>query len=259
MRFSDLSRSELGRLAGQAVLVLPVGACEQHGPHLPVGTDHVLIERVAVDAAARVVTGPVIVAPTVPFGHSEHHVPFGGTLSVSTETLRRYLTECCDSAIRSGFRRIFILNGHGGNVDVIGDVARELSTRTGIPIASGSYWSIAADVLTAAGAHETGPVPGHAGAFETAVAVAVRPDWVVDAPPRRDWVARVPTRGFRIDDPAVWQRNDGYTDNPVEADPATGTRYLDVIIDAVARAFAEFIERTPGGFAGPADAKRRSE
>ena len=251
MRFADLSRTELGRLADRALVVLPVGACEQHGPHLPTGTDHVIVERVAVAAAERVAGAPVLVAPTVAVGFSEHHLPYGATISVSLDTLRRYLVDCCDSLIRSGFRRIFLLNGHGGNVDVIGDAAREVATRTGVPVASGSYWVIAWDALVAQGAPESGLLPGHAGAFETSLARAVRPDWVVSSPPERDWRPRTQPGGFyppyRVDDPAVWRRNDGYTDSPAGADPDAGTRYLEAIVAAVARAFEEFHVDGGGG------------
>lgn len=244
MRFADLSRTDLGRLAGLATAVLPVGATEQHGPHLPTGTDHVIVERVAVAAAERVDGAPVVVAPTIPVGYSEHHLPYGATISVSLDTLRRYLVECCESLIRSGFRRIFLLNGHGGNIDVIGDAAREVATRTGVPVASGSYWVIAWDALVALGAPESGLLPGHAGAFETALATAVRPDWVVREPPARDWRPRAYPTGFypayRVDDPAVWKRNDGYTDSPAGTDPSAGARYFEAIVAAVARAFEEF-------------------
>lgn len=244
MRFADLSRTELGRLAGRAMVVLPVGATEQHGPHLPTGTDHVIVEHVAVAAAERADSAPVVVAPTVAVGFSDHHLPYGATMSVSLDTLRRYLVECCESLIRCGFRRIFLLNGHGGNIDVIGDAAREVATRTGVPVASGSYWVIAWDALVALGATESGLLPGHAGAFETALATAVRPDWMVRDAPVRDWRPRTSPSGFypayRVDDPAVWQRNDGFTDSPAGADPSTGARYFEAIVAAVARAFEEF-------------------
>jgi len=244
MRFADLTRSQLNEHAPEAVVVVPVGACEQHGPHLPVGTDSAIVERIAVDAAARVPGPPVLVTPTVSVGISAHHLLYGATISVSVETLRRYLFECCESLVHSGFRRLFLLNGHGGNVDVIGDVAREVSARTGMPVASGSYWVIAWDALVALGAHEVGMVPGHAGAFETALAAAVRPDWTVRTPPRRTWHRRSDPRGFhppyRVEDPTAWRRNGGYTDNPVDADPDAGGRQLAAITEAVAEAIADF-------------------
>lgn len=244
MRFCDLTREQLRELVATAVVVLPVGACEQHGPHLPVGTDFLLAERIAVVAAERIEEFPVLVAPTIAAGSSEHHVPFGGTISVSSETLQRYLAECCDSLVRSGFRRLFLLNAHGGNIDVIGDVARDVSTRAGVPVASGSYWTIAWDALVALGAHERGLVPGHAGAFETALAKAGLPAAAAAGQPHRPSTRTSDPRSFyppyRIDDPAVWARNDGYTDDPAKADPGDGARYLEAVINAVTAAILDF-------------------
>lgn len=246
MRFADLSRTRLAELAPDAVVVLPVGATEQHGPHLPTGTDHVLVERIALGAAAAVADFPVLVAPTVAMGYSDHHFPYGATISVSADTLRAYLADCCRSLIRCGFTRVFVLNGHGGNVDVVGDVTRVVSTQTGLPMASGSYWAIAWDELTALGAAEHGRLPGHAGAFETSLAAAVRLDRPTDDPPARVWppvpADPAPYPRYRIDDPGVWLRNDGYSDNPAEADADRGARYLEVIAAAVARALGEFHE-----------------
>ena len=244
MRFCDLTRERLREVAADAVVVLPVGACEQHGPHLPVGTDFLLAERIAVAAAERIEAFPVLVAPAVAAGSSAHHVAFGGTISVSSETLQRYLAECGDSLVRSGFRRLFLLNGHGGNIDVVGDVARDLSTRSGVPVASGSYWTIAWDALVALGAHERGLLPGHAGAFETALAAAVLPSAAAVAPPHRHSTRTADPRGFhppyRIDDPSVWTRNDGYTDDPANGDPSDGARYFEAIVGAVTTAILDF-------------------
>ncbi len=258
MRFADLTLGELRQHAARAVVILPVGACEQHGPHLPVGTDQAIVEKVASDAAARVTDVPVLVAPAVAMGYSAHHLLHGGTISVSLETLWRYLTECCESLIHSGFRRLFLLNGHGGNTDVIGDVARVVSERTGMPVASGTYWTIAWDTLMELGAHEAGMVPGHAGAFETALASAVRPDWPARTPPpRRAWSRRSDPRRshppYRVDDPEAWRRNGGYTDNPADADPEAGRRYLAAIVEAVAEAITQFHRATDEAMPGCSD------
>src|SRR5688572_14822347 len=84
---ADMTRTELASSAAAALLVLPIGATEQHGPHLPAGTDSILVERIARDAAARVDSKiPVVLAPTLSFGSSAHHLPFGATLSLATDT-----------------------------------------------------------------------------------------------------------------------------------------------------------------------------
>src|SRR5262245_30841890 len=116
----ELTRDQARALAPEALVVLPVGAIEQHGPHLPVGTDYFVVEHIARAAAMSLADRvPILVAPALPFGSSHHHLPFGGTLSLSTETYYRALRDLAESLIASGFRRIFILNGHGGNNELI--------------------------------------------------------------------------------------------------------------------------------------------
>lgn len=109
-------------------IILPVGSTEQHGRHLPLGTDAMLPTALAYRLAER--TG-VLVAPTLPYGMSLHHLGFPGSLSLRPETLAHVLEDILRSLDRHGFRRVFLLNGHGGNVasirvalaNVMGDLA----------------------------------------------------------------------------------------------------------------------------------------
>src|SRR5262245_57960406 len=152
--FEELTREELRSIAPDALVILPVGAVEQHGPHLPVGTDYFVVERIARAAATELAKDiPALVAPTMPFGSSHHHFPFGGTLSLSTETYYRVLYDLAESLIVDGFRRIFMLNGHGGNHELIQLVARDLALKHAAHLAAASYWTIAWDALVAAQAH----------------------------------------------------------------------------------------------------------
>ena len=87
MLLNELTRGELNQIAPEAVVVLPTGATEQHGPHLPVGTDTFAVEAVARGAVAALADRmPVLMAPVLPYGSSHHHLSFGGTMSL---TLRR--------------------------------------------------------------------------------------------------------------------------------------------------------------------------
>ena len=159
-RLALLNRSEVAQRAPDAIVVLPLGATEQHGPHLALGTDHLLVDRVACDAAAALAGRPdVIVAPTIPFGFSAHHMPFGATVSISTRTLMRFLEEACHSLLASGFRRVFILNGHGGNEELVRVVARQVGADATALVAAGSYWVIAWDRLIAAGVRKSVSCP----------------------------------------------------------------------------------------------------
>src|SRR2546422_5922064 len=121
----------------------------------------------------------------MPFGSSHHHLPFGGTMSLSTETYYRVLYELAESLVIGGFRRIFILNGHGGNSELIQLVARDLALKHPAHLAAASYWSVAWDALVEEQAHVLGRLPGHAGAFETSQMMALRPDLVRESRPHR--------------------------------------------------------------------------
>ncbi len=243
----ELTREEARSLAPQALVVLPVGALEQHGPHLPVGTDFLTIEHLARAAAAEAATKiPVLVAPTLPFGSSHHHLPFGGTMSLSTDTYYRVLYDLTESLITGGFRTIFILNGHGGNSELIQLVARDLALKYPSHLAAASYWTIAWDALVEQQAHVPGHLPGHAGAFETSQVMALRPDLVQEPLPRRAEATGSDPRSFyepyRTEKYGSWQSIDGYSDSPDRADASRGKVYLEAVVQSVAKALVEFYE-----------------
>lgn len=254
--FEELTRVEMQEIAPSALAVLPVGATEQHGPHLPSGTDAMHAEYVARGAAARIAAQtPVVVTPTLAFGSSPHHLPFGATLSLTSQTFSNVLHDLCISLLGAGFRQIFILNGHGGNHELIQLAARDLALTHPVSVAAGSWWSIAWDALTAAGACDLGRLPGHAGAFESSVVLALRPELVHEPRPHRDQFPVSDPRGFaaayRTETPDAWLRIDGYSDSPDRGSAEQGRRYLDLAVEAVATALLEFALATRD--AGPPD------
>jgi len=244
LMFDELTREELRGMARDALVLLPVGATEQHGPHLPVGTDHFVVAHIARAAAEAAGQIPVLVAPTLPFGSSHHHIPFGGTLSLSTDTYYRVLSDLATSLIRSGFRRIFILNGHGGNSELIQLVARDLALTHQAHLAAAPYWTIAWESLQTLQTHPGVGLPGHAGTFETALIMAIRAELVREPRPHRDLPedarSRASAAPYRTELHGAWQRIDGYTDSPDHADAALGQQALAMITQAVAQALTEF-------------------
>lgn len=243
LHFEELTRADARAIAPTALVVLPVGATEQHGPHLPVGTDTYAVTHIAHAAAAALPESiPVLVAPCLPFGSSHHHLPFGGTLSLSTDTYYRVLVDLVESLITDGFRRIFILNGHGGNNELIQLAARDMALQHAAHLAAASYWAIAWDALIAAEAHLHGGLPGHSGVFETSLMLALRPELVRTPPTRSGAVAGDPrpTSAYRTELHGAWQRIDGYTDNPAVAHADLGRHYLDLIVPTVTQAFTTF-------------------
>src|SRR6187455_1240471 len=142
--FAELNREQLRALAPDALALLPIGATEQHGPHLATGMDFLTIESIATEAARRA-TVPVVVTPVLPFGSSHHHFVFGATLSLSTETYYHVLYELLESLVTDGFTRIFVVNGHGGNHELAQLATRDVALRHPVRAAAGSYWTVAWD------------------------------------------------------------------------------------------------------------------
>jgi creatinine amidohydrolase len=138
--FAELNREQIRAAAPDSLVVLPIGATEQHGPHLATGMDYFTVESVAREAASIAAAQiPVVVTPALPFGSSHHHFVFGGTLSLSTETYYRVLYELVESLVKDGFTRIFLLNGHGGNHELAQLAVRDIVLKHRVRAAAGSY------------------------------------------------------------------------------------------------------------------------
>jgi creatinine amidohydrolase len=248
--FAEMNREELRRAARTSTVVLPVGATEQHGPHLPTGTDYFTVEHVSREAA-RVASAeiPILVTPALPFGSSDHHFLFGGTLSLSTETYLRVMKELVHSLVRDGFKRIFVVNGHGGNHEVIQLAARDIALNHRARVAAGSYWNIAWDALIEAGAHLGCRLPGHAGIFETSMMMALRGDLIPAKRPGRKGEFHTDPRSFhapyRHEKHGFWKSIDGYTDSPDRATEEFGRRCQEAVVGALAKAFIEFHRAEP--------------
>jgi creatinine amidohydrolase len=243
--FHELSRAAVAELVPRAVVVVPFGAVEQHGYHLPVGTDYLIVEHVARAAATRVASEiPVLVTPTLPFGSSHHHLPWPGALSLSTEAFFRSAADIAASLAAGGARRIFLLNGHGGNDELLQLVARDIARERPAHIAAASYWTIARDALVALAGPDPGLVPGHAGAFETAMVLALRPELVGTPPARPEVTEPSAEPDYRLESHDAWLAIDGYTDSPERGTALDGTALIDTITAAVSAALVDFYERT---------------
>jgi len=105
------------------IALLPVGSNEQHGPQNPLGTDHLIAKALAEETAKR--TG-VVCLPVIPFGVSSHHKQFWGTIHVSPKALKEYVKEVCLALNYYGVKKIVIVNGHGGNLNALAELSREL-------------------------------------------------------------------------------------------------------------------------------------
>ena len=133
------------RAAAAAMVLLPVASTEQHGPHLSTGVDTFLATEGCRRTALKLheLGRPAIVTPTVWMGLAEHHVAFGGTFSLSIGTYHALLRDLCRSIIRANFRRIVIVNGHGGNIAALNALATDLAAELQAPIAITTLYNLA--------------------------------------------------------------------------------------------------------------------
>jgi creatinine amidohydrolase len=243
-----MTRNDTVEAAPKCLLVIPLGATEQHGPHLPVATDTILVEAIAERAALAVANSvPVVLGPTMAFGSSAHHVSFGGTLSLTTESYFRLLMDLGRSAAAGGFRQIFFLNGHGGNHELAQLAARDLALEHPLAVGAGSWWAMAYDALIEAGLPSIRNIPGHAGGFETAAVMAIARHLVRDVPARAHDREDRPTlrADYRTEVHGAWEAMDGFTDSPADASVDLGARFLAVAVAKVAADLASFYAFVP--------------
>src|SRR5438067_408524 len=114
MQLSDLKWPDVAALPKETPVVIPVAALEQHGRHMPLFTDSLLLGEVIRRASARL-SERVLFTPLLWLGNSDHHLDFGGTLSAAPRTYLNVLGDLAENLILHGFRRIVFVNGHGGN------------------------------------------------------------------------------------------------------------------------------------------------
>jgi len=177
VRWERHTGPELKALAERGALpVLPIGSLEQHGPHLPVWTDSHAAHAMSVAAAKLATDIPAIVLPPLWTGLSEHHLPFGGTITIDHATLHALLRCVVRSLQAQGFTRLLIVNGHGGNIDPLAVSVRELSHEFGMPVVTTTWPSVAPAEIAATLTTQSGVM--HACEGETSVWLALEPDQV---------------------------------------------------------------------------------
>lgn len=142
--WNRMTAEELRKKAAEnAIVLLPVASTEQHGPHLATGVDTFLggegCRRTATIVAR---SRPIVVAPVVWMGLAEHHVAFGGTFTLSLSTYHILLKELCGSILRAGFKKIMIVNSHGGNIAALNALTTDLAHELGAPIATTTLYNL---------------------------------------------------------------------------------------------------------------------
>jgi creatinine amidohydrolase len=252
--WAELTRSEIAaaRDAG-ALVVIPVGATEQHAEHLPVGTDCLTAGRLSL-LAAEACGHPVLVAPTVAVAFSPHHAAWPGTLTLSLSTLSAVIGDLTASIARTGFRRQLLVNGHGGNRGPLMAISTELIT-AGREVGYLDYFAPPATEIASILTGRKGGVT-HAGEAETALVMALEKDdaeklafyrrKAAGLAPRLEatyWRSEGPNAiaAARAWWPPIYSGDRiGYNGDPGSASVETGERLIAAITARLSTFFADF-------------------
>ena len=145
MRLQELSWPAIASLSNVLPIVLPIAAVEQHGRHLPIFTDSMLLGEIVRIAAGRL-EDRVAWAPLLWLGNSHHHLDFAGTLSAGPRTYLDLLGDLIDNFVAHGFRRIVLLNGHGGNIvpasQAVFEARQRHRNRDDLLLLAATYWTL---------------------------------------------------------------------------------------------------------------------
>lgn len=243
--WSRLKAHELRKLANEnAVVILPIASIEQHGPHLPTMVDTRLGQEIAHRAARKTYEKrPVIVTPVVWSGLSEHHMAFGGTLTLSHDTFRRMIRDLIKSITRHGFRDIMLSNSHGGNHIAMLQIVDELSPTLEATLVAATYVTEAGDDL--AKHLQDQPNFKHADEAETSMMMVCEPDLVdtsdlanIASPAGVGKWDAVGRTSFRWR-PYVHVTANGLTGKPTRASAEKGEKMLEAGANALARLISD--------------------
>jgi creatinine amidohydrolase len=250
MLFYASTYADLNQVAKDKVILLPLGAIEQHGPHLSVSTDTDIVTQVA-QQIEKFLPEVVLLCPTLPFGSSHHHLSFGGTISIAPELYTQVLIDLVNSLVISGFQKIILLNGHGGNITPAKQALAVLSKRFDLThqptIALATYWEVGGQVFSGEPPMQS-PALSHACEYETSMMLHLFADkvWMdrVERAQRPEsngyipWEDDEPYRGV-----TVFKQTEFISSNGSSGEPQLGTAEKGKhLVEHAVKALVTFIE-----------------
>jgi creatinine amidohydrolase len=166
----------LDALKHDPVVIIPSGSVEQHGPHCPMDVDISHTQALAVETARAINDFPVIVAPPLWIGLTHYNMGEVGTITLSVETYIAYVSDVCRSIHANGFKRIILLNGHGGNRSINQVISTKLAEKD-VWVLAITYWDMSQKILDEEAETDFGFI-GHGGEWETSLQLYLRPDLI---------------------------------------------------------------------------------
>lgn len=241
-----LSWTDVDALEDKAntVIVLPVGAIEQHGPHMPCGVDAIIAAGVVGKAMERLPAAvPAYALAPITYGKSDEHLHFPGTMTLTGEILLHTIQEIGESVYRAGFRKLIMVNAHGGQPQPLEMAARELRLRHGdFMIIARSAWSVKVD--TSFMSEQERELAMHAGHGETAVLMQLAPETLHMDRAEAHYPPPFPCPTLSSTRPAAaWTARDfgpsGVIGDPTGATPEQGAQLLEQLSSQWAQAITE--------------------
>lgn len=238
LKFLTSSEAMAVAMEKGAVGLIPIGAIEQHGPHLPLITDSAMIEVLAAEAAGHF-RDPIIVTPTLMAGLSEHHAEFPGTITLDPPTMKLEIDAYMTALVRMGLKRICLLSFHGGNFSFLGRYAASCFKRfPGIQVEAYDDFHRFLNVMFKAGLKaglDLAPTDSHAGAIETSLVLHVLGESRVRAfnnvkgytAGDPGWLETMQAKGVSAISPS------GVFGTPVSASPEAGKLILEELVNEI--------------------------
>ncbi|QDV49954.1 creatininase family protein [Gimesia fumaroli] len=254
MKYAEMTAVELKNVSrDETLVILPIAAVEQHGPHMPTATDEIICTAVAEQVEQRLKES-LLLLPTLWLGASQHHLRWGATLTTRVENYETLLCEICETILNDGFRRVLILNGHGGNIAPMQISLRRLQVQyRNCQLMAASYWSIAEAEIAALMEGECKTV-GHACEAETSLVMHLRPELVRESKIENfdDYALDLVDGVYLCND--MYQRTQkGATGRPDLASAGKGEQMFSVICDRVVEVLQRLghapLPTLDGGFA----------
>ena len=226
--------------SGRDTVVVPFGAVEQHGPHLPLGTDAIFGDELGRAAAERL---NAFLAPSMPVGCSRHHLAFAGTITVSEETFHRIVADVVKSLASHGFKRIVLLPTHGGNFRPLGEALARLGPVEGAKLIAFTDVAVLMNAIFPVAA-ELGFSPAeegvHGGEWETSMMLALRPELVRMERAEAGYVGDLASGLQRFFNEGVHVlAENGVFGDPRRASAAAGQKYIERLVELVVRTVEE--------------------
>ena len=214
----NMTWPQVDQLSRDTPVVIPIAAMEQHGPHLPISTDSILLGEI-VRRAGEQLTRSALITPLQWLGNSAHHIDFPGTMTARPRVYLDLLKDEVNNFIGRGFRRLLLINGHGGNTvpsqQALFELRQDLRDRDDLLLLSATYWGLGDAADTDAFDFEQQAM-GHACEWETSMVLRAAPDLVGDfgelpevpfgdgfAPAQRAWITKDRTQPGYIGSPAA--------------------------------------------------------